>query len=186
MNAISIRRPAGGSHSLRNSFCRASKRLRKQPVRIRSKVELRSLTRRSLLRTIPKNPLLSSNTIPPLALKMTALANAISPFAFACKAMPACNRLASSCSAITPRTNKWKSAPCVVHKADGTSVTAGPDAVKEMTAPVARDAPVYTDYKEKHITVPSLRPGETLEYKIVTRACDTARSRAILVRAQFS
>jgi Flp pilus assembly protein TadD len=56
----------------------------------------------------------------------------------------------------------------VVHKADGTSVTAGPDAIKEMTAPIARDAPVYTDYKEKHITVPSLRPGDTLEYSIST------------------
>ena len=56
----------------------------------------------------------------------------------------------------------------VVHKADGTNVTAGPDAVKETTAPIARDAPVYTDYKEKHITVPSLRPGDTLEYSIVT------------------
>jgi Flp pilus assembly protein TadD len=56
----------------------------------------------------------------------------------------------------------------VVHKADGTNVTTGPDAVKEMTAPIARDAPVYTDYKEKHITVPSLRPGDTLEYSIVT------------------
>ncbi|MGH9745037.1 MAG: DUF3857 domain-containing protein [Candidatus Acidiferrales bacterium] len=57
----------------------------------------------------------------------------------------------------------------IVHKADGTSVAAGPEAVKEMTAPIARDAPVYTDYKEKHITVPSLRPGDTLEYEIVTR-----------------
>ena len=56
----------------------------------------------------------------------------------------------------------------VVHKTDGTNVTTGPDAVKEMTAPIARDAPVYTDYKEKHITVPSLRPGDTLEYSIVT------------------
>lgn len=56
-----------------------------------------------------------------------------------------------------------------VRKADGTVVTAAPDAVKEMTAPVARDAPVYTDYKEEHITVPSLRPGDTLEYDIVTR-----------------
>jgi Flp pilus assembly protein TadD/transglutaminase-like putative cysteine protease len=56
----------------------------------------------------------------------------------------------------------------VVHKADGTNVTAGPDAVKEMTTPIARDAPVYTDYKEKHITVPSLRPGDTLEYSIAT------------------
>jgi Flp pilus assembly protein TadD len=56
----------------------------------------------------------------------------------------------------------------VVHKVDGTNVTAGPDAVKEMTAPIARDAPVYTDYREKHITVPSLRPGDTLEYSIAT------------------
>src|SRR4029077_16916592 len=56
----------------------------------------------------------------------------------------------------------------VVHKADGTNVTAGPDAVNEMTAPIARDAPVYTDYREKHITGTSLRPGDTLEYSIAT------------------
>jgi tetratricopeptide (TPR) repeat protein/transglutaminase-like putative cysteine protease len=56
-----------------------------------------------------------------------------------------------------------------VRKADGTFVHAGPEAVKEMTASLQRDAPVYTDYKEKHITVPSLRPGDTLEYEITTR-----------------
>jgi Flp pilus assembly protein TadD len=56
-----------------------------------------------------------------------------------------------------------------VHKPDGTVVTAAPDAIKELTASVARDAPVYTDYKEKHITVPSLRPGDTIEYDIATR-----------------
>jgi tetratricopeptide (TPR) repeat protein/transglutaminase-like putative cysteine protease len=56
-----------------------------------------------------------------------------------------------------------------VRKSDGTVVTAGPDAVKEMTSSVERDAPVYTDYKEKHITIPGLAPGETLEYEIVTR-----------------
>ena len=56
-----------------------------------------------------------------------------------------------------------------VRKPDGSVVTAGPDAVKEMTAPVARDAPVYTDFKEKHVTVPDLAPGVTLEYEIVTR-----------------
>src|ERR1700746_237065 len=61
----------------------------------------------------------------------------------------------------------------VVHKADGTNVTAGPDAVNEMTAPIARDAPVYTDYREKHITVPSLRPGDTLEYSIATHIVKT-------------
>lgn len=56
-----------------------------------------------------------------------------------------------------------------VQKVDGTVVSAGANAVKEMTATVARDAPVYTDFKEKHITVPSLRPGDTIEYEIVTR-----------------
>lgn len=56
-----------------------------------------------------------------------------------------------------------------VRKADGTTVTAAPGAVKEMTATVARDAPVYTDYKEKHITVPGLHTGDALEYEIVTR-----------------
>jgi tetratricopeptide (TPR) repeat protein/transglutaminase-like putative cysteine protease len=57
----------------------------------------------------------------------------------------------------------------IVHKADGTSVTAGPDAVKDMTGAIANDAPVYTDYREKRVTVPSLRPGDTLEYQIATR-----------------
>jgi tetratricopeptide (TPR) repeat protein len=56
-----------------------------------------------------------------------------------------------------------------IRKADGTLVAAKPDAVKEMTPSVARDAPIYTDYKEKHITVPGLAAGETLEYEIVTR-----------------
>ncbi|MFZ3217816.1 MAG: DUF3857 domain-containing protein [Candidatus Acidiferrales bacterium] len=56
-----------------------------------------------------------------------------------------------------------------VKKQDGSTVTAAADAVKEMTAAVARDAPEYTDYREKHITVPSLHPGDTLEYEISTR-----------------
>jgi tetratricopeptide (TPR) repeat protein len=56
-----------------------------------------------------------------------------------------------------------------VLKPDGTVVHAAPDSIKEMTASVARDAPMYTDYQEKHITVPSLHPGDTLEYEILTR-----------------
>ena len=32
-----------------------------------------------------------------------------------------------------------------VHKPDGTVVNASPDSIKEMTASVARDAPMYTD-----------------------------------------
>ncbi len=55
-----------------------------------------------------------------------------------------------------------------VHKADGSIVTAGADAVQDLTAPVAREAPVYTDLRQKHVTVPALRPGETLAYRFTT------------------
>ncbi len=55
-----------------------------------------------------------------------------------------------------------------VLKEDGTVVKAGDDAVQDLSAPVEREAPVYTDYRQKHITVPGLRPGEVLEYQMVT------------------
>jgi tetratricopeptide (TPR) repeat protein/transglutaminase-like putative cysteine protease len=55
-----------------------------------------------------------------------------------------------------------------VLKADGTTVKAGDDAVQDLSAPVEHEAPVYTDYRQKHITVPGLRPGEILEYDLVT------------------
>ena len=51
---------------------------------------------------------------------------------------------------------------------DGTVVKAGDDAVQDLSAPVEREAPVYTDYRQKHITVPGLRPGDVLEYEMVT------------------
>ena len=51
-----------------------------------------------------------------------------------------------------------------VLKEDGTVVKAGDDAVQDLSAPVEHEAPVYTDYRQKHITVPGLRPGEILEY----------------------
>ena len=55
-----------------------------------------------------------------------------------------------------------------VLKADGSVVKAGDDAVQDLSAPVEHEAPVYTDYRQKHITVPGLRPGEVLEYDLVT------------------
>jgi tetratricopeptide (TPR) repeat protein/transglutaminase-like putative cysteine protease len=55
-----------------------------------------------------------------------------------------------------------------VVKADGSVVKAGDDAVQDLSAPVEHEAPVYTDYRQKHITVPGLRPGEVLEYDMVT------------------
>ncbi|HWJ49227.1 MAG TPA: DUF3857 domain-containing protein [Candidatus Udaeobacter sp.] len=55
-----------------------------------------------------------------------------------------------------------------VLKQDGSVVKAGDDAVQDLSAPIEREAPVYTDYRQKHITVPGLRPGEVLEYDMVT------------------
>jgi len=55
-----------------------------------------------------------------------------------------------------------------VLKPDGSAVTAGPDAIQDLAPLVQQIAPVYTDYHEKHVTVPSLRPGDTLEFKTVT------------------
>src|SRR6201987_286788 len=55
-----------------------------------------------------------------------------------------------------------------VLKKDGSVVTAPADSVQDLGAPIEREAPVYTDYRQKHITVPGLRPGEVLEYDVAT------------------
>src|SRR4029077_6122179 len=55
-----------------------------------------------------------------------------------------------------------------VLKEDGSVVKAGEDAVQDLSSPIEREAPVYTDFRQKHITVPGLRPGEALEYEMVT------------------
>ena len=54
-----------------------------------------------------------------------------------------------------------------VRKADGTVVNAAATDVQDLSAPVAREAPIYTDLRHKHITVPGLRPGDVLEYHLV-------------------
>jgi tetratricopeptide (TPR) repeat protein len=51
-----------------------------------------------------------------------------------------------------------------VTKPDGTAVTASASAVQDLSSSVERIAPVYTDWREKHVTVPGLRPGDVLEY----------------------
>src|SRR5271165_2048593 len=55
-----------------------------------------------------------------------------------------------------------------VLKQDGSVVKASDDDVQDLSAPVEHEAPVYTDYRQKHVTVPGLRPGEILEYEMVT------------------
>jgi tetratricopeptide (TPR) repeat protein len=54
-----------------------------------------------------------------------------------------------------------------VLKQDGSVVTAGADAVQEVTGQIQRVAPVYTDFREKHVTVPGLRAGDILEWQSV-------------------
>ena len=56
-----------------------------------------------------------------------------------------------------------------VHKSDGSTVEVAADAVKDAPAAAARDFPAYANCKETHIAVPSLAPGDTLEYEIAKR-----------------
>ena len=55
-----------------------------------------------------------------------------------------------------------------VRKSDGTTVeTPVADAI-DMPAGVSREAPLYSDLKEKHLPVRSLSPGDKLEYEVDT------------------
>ena len=55
-----------------------------------------------------------------------------------------------------------------VRKPDGTMVETPTDTAIDMAADVTREAPLYSDLKEKHIPVRSLSAGDTLEYDVVT------------------
>lgn len=55
-----------------------------------------------------------------------------------------------------------------VIKKNGSVINADPNAVQDLTPFVQQIAPMYTDYHEKHVTVPGLRPGDTLEAKSVS------------------
>jgi hypothetical protein len=57
-----------------------------------------------------------------------------------------------------------------VLKSDGNVVAAGPEAVQDLSAPVTREAPMYTDARQKHVTVPGLAVGDVVEYDVVTNA----------------
>ncbi len=56
-----------------------------------------------------------------------------------------------------------------VRKPDG-QVVATPEATAQDFAPdVLKEAPMYSDYRQRHISVAALQPGDTLEYRTVTR-----------------
>lgn len=54
-----------------------------------------------------------------------------------------------------------------VRKPDGTTIATPASGVQDLSAPVQRIAPVYTDFRQKHVTVESFRPGDTLEADVV-------------------
>ncbi|MFZ3214308.1 MAG: DUF3857 domain-containing protein [Terriglobales bacterium] len=56
-----------------------------------------------------------------------------------------------------------------VRRPDGSVMEASAADMQDLPSPVAREAPVYSDFREKHITVPGLQPGQELEYSIVVR-----------------
>jgi tetratricopeptide (TPR) repeat protein len=56
-----------------------------------------------------------------------------------------------------------------VYKPDGTVINSTSSDVQDLSAPIAREAPVYTDLRQKHITVRGLRPGDTLAYHAIWR-----------------
>ncbi|MCL6481833.1 MAG: DUF3857 domain-containing protein [Firmicutes bacterium] len=55
-----------------------------------------------------------------------------------------------------------------VYKSGGEVVTPDASAMQELTAPVSREAPVDTDLRQKHVTVPALQVGDSLAYRFRT------------------
>lgn len=54
-----------------------------------------------------------------------------------------------------------------VLKKDGSKVTASTDSAQDVSPFLEREAPVYTDFHQKHIPVSGLSPGDVLEYEVV-------------------
>jgi Tfp pilus assembly protein PilF/transglutaminase-like putative cysteine protease len=56
-----------------------------------------------------------------------------------------------------------------VRKADGRVVETPASAAQDFAPEVLREAPMYSDYRQRHVSVVELGPGVTLEYDVVTR-----------------
>jgi hypothetical protein len=53
-----------------------------------------------------------------------------------------------------------------VTKPNGSVVSTPLDSIQDMTSEVSREAPMYSDLREKHVAVKGLEPGDTLEYSV--------------------
>jgi Flp pilus assembly protein TadD/transglutaminase-like putative cysteine protease len=55
-----------------------------------------------------------------------------------------------------------------VRKADGRVVVTPESTAQDFAPDVLKEAPMYSDYRQRHISVASLQPGDRLEYRTVT------------------
>src|SRR5262252_1274541 len=55
-----------------------------------------------------------------------------------------------------------------VRKPDGEVVPTPNSSLQDFAPEVLRSAPMYSDYRERHVTVVGLRPGDVLEYRTTT------------------
>ena len=56
-----------------------------------------------------------------------------------------------------------------VRKPSGQTVETPPANAQDFAPEILRSAPMYGDYRERHVTVSSLRPGDVVEYRITTQ-----------------
>jgi tetratricopeptide (TPR) repeat protein/transglutaminase-like putative cysteine protease len=56
-----------------------------------------------------------------------------------------------------------------VRKPDGRVVVTPESTAQDFAPDVLKEAPMYSDYRQRHISVTALQPGDTLEYRTVTR-----------------
>ena len=56
-----------------------------------------------------------------------------------------------------------------VRKPDGQVIVTPESTAQDFAPDVLKEAPMYSDYRQRHISVAALQPGDTLEYRTVTR-----------------
>jgi transglutaminase-like putative cysteine protease/tetratricopeptide (TPR) repeat protein len=56
-----------------------------------------------------------------------------------------------------------------VRKPDGRVVVTPESTAQDFAPDVLKEAPMYSDYRQRHISVAALQPGDALEYRTVTR-----------------
>jgi transglutaminase-like putative cysteine protease len=66
-------------------------------------------------------------------------------------------------------TEKLKIEYVRVRKPDGHTVETPESTAQDFAPDVLREAPMYSDYRQRHISVAALQPGDVLEYRTVTR-----------------